>query len=353
MNFKKIKEGFKQSRLSFHITFWLVVLLFFMVRDDFEENHTMVASLVYKICIMIPQILASYSLAYVLVPKFIYTKRYVSFTVLIIFSVYIFSALSRVLVVHVAEPLVRVPPFTQESIAEIFLDAKFLIAHYFPSIYIAALIFLAVRFIVDISKVKQQNLLLEKEKVGAELKMLKTQLHPHFLFNTLNNIYMLSLDNSPKTPESISKLSEILDYVLYRCNTKFVSVTNEISFLENYIALEKLRYDDRLQVTFNTSLEKDIEIAPLILLPLVENAFKHGAGEDSGSPKIDISIRYQNTIFTFVVANSIVNFAQEGVKESIGLNNIKQQLDLIYPNGYVLNIDEKEDVFIVTLEIEI
>ncbi|WP_438423403.1 sensor histidine kinase [Aquimarina macrocephali] len=353
MNFKKLKEDFRQSRLSFHITFWLVVLLFFMVRDDFEENHTMVASLVYKICIMIPQILASYSLTYILVPKFIYTKKYVRFTILMLLSAYIFSALSRVLIVHVAEPLVRIPPFTQETVAEIFLDVKFLMTHYFPSIYIAALIFLAVQFIVDISKVKQQNLLLEKEKVGAELKMLKTQLHPHFLFNTLNNIYMLSLDNSPKTPESISKLSEILDYVLYRCNTKFVSVTNEISFLENYIALEKLRYDDRLQVTFNTSLEEDIEIAPLILLPLVENAFKHGAGEDSGSPKIDISINYQDTIFTFVVANSITNSTQEGVKESIGLNNIKQQLDLIYPNGYILNIDEKESLFTVTLELTV
>ncbi|PKV51075.1 histidine kinase [Aquimarina sp. MAR_2010_214] len=353
MNFKKLKEDFRQSRLSFHIIFWLVVLLFFMVRDDFEENHTMVASLVYKICIMIPQILASYSLTYILVPKFIYTKKYVRFTILMLLSAYIFSALSRVLIVHVAEPLVRIPPFTQETVAQIFLDVKFLMAHYFPSIYIAALIFLAVQFIVDISKVKQQNLLLEKEKVGAELKMLKTQLHPHFLFNTLNNIYMLSLDNSPKTPESISKLSEILDYVLYRCNTKFVSVTNEISFLENYIALEKLRYDDRLQVTFNTSLEKDIEIAPLILLPLVENAFKHGAGEDSGSPKIDISISYQDTIFTFVVANSIANSTQEGVKESIGLNNIKQQLDLIYPNGYILNIDEKESLFTVTLELTV
>lgn len=352
MNYKKIKEQVRESRLSFHIIFWLVVLLFFIVRDDVEKNHTIIDSFAFKTCILIPQLLASYSLAYLLIPKFIYTKRYISFIILIIPSVYLFSVLSRVLVVHIAEPLVRKPPFEQESIIEIFLDIKFLMAHYFPSVYVVVLIFLAVHFIVDITKVKQQNLMLEKEKSETELKILKSQLHPHFLFNTLNNIYMLSLDNSPKTPESISKLSEILDYVLYRCNSKFVSVESEISFLENYIDLEKLRYDDRLQVTITKSLDRDTFIAPLILLSLVENAFKHGAGEDSGSPKIDISITYKNSLFTFVIANSIASSIPNDIKAPIGLNNIRKQLDLIYPNTYVLDINEQQNLFTVTLEIK-
>jgi LytS/YehU family sensor histidine kinase len=115
--------------------------------------------------------------------------------------------------------------------------------------------------------------------------MLKTQLNPHFLFNTLNNIYVLSLENSEKTQKSIEKLSKILDHVLFRCNTKYVSLSSEIELLENYIELEKLRYDDRLQINFNNHIEQDVKIAPLILLSLVENAFKHGAGEDSVSPK--------------------------------------------------------------------
>jgi len=129
---------------------------------------------------------------------------------------------------------------------------------------------------------KQKTLQIDKEKIETELNLLKAQLNPHFLFNTLNNIYVLALENSSKTAYSIEKLSEILDYILYRCTDKYSSLKAEVKMLENYIELEKLRYDDRLRVTLKKQIEKDIAIAPLILLSFVENAFKHGAGEDSG-----------------------------------------------------------------------
>ncbi|WP_240315536.1 sensor histidine kinase [Aquimarina longa] len=351
---KRIEVYFSQSKYSFHIVFWVSTLLFFSLRDELEENHNIVRAFVYSAFLMIPQLLASYSLAYYLIPKFIYTKRYLSFLGLFVFSAYFFSVLARVFTVHLAEPLVRKRPFDQESILEILVDLHYLTDNYFPLVYTVVLVFLMIRFIVDISKVKQQNLELEKEKATTELKILKAQLHPHFLFNTLNNIYMLSLENSPKTPESIEKLSEILDYVLYRCNTKFVLVSNEISFLKNYITLEKLRYDERLQVTIHTSIERgDIVIAPLILLSLVENAFKHGAGEDSGSPRIDISIDYEDSLFTFRITNSIASSAQIKPKIPIGLTNIRKQLDLIYLDSYTMDIEEQENLFTVTLEIKV
>ena len=180
-----------------------------------------------------------------------------------------------------------------------------------------------------------------------------TELNPHFLFNTLNNIYTLSLNNSPKAPISIGKLSNILDHILYRCNSTFVSLSSEIELLRNYIELEKLRYDKRLKVNIHTNIESDREIPPLILLSLVENAFKHGAGEDSGSPEIDIQISNTEALFVFKIVNTVSNDYENKNKNkgNIGLLNIRKQLDLIYNKAYHLNIENLEHSFIVVLEI--
>lgn len=206
-----------------------------------------------------------------------------------------------------------------------------------------------VKYFLSYKLAKENELKHNTEKVASELKTLKAQLNPHFLFNTLNNIYVLSLENSPQTPKSIEKLSSILDHVLYRCNSKFVSLESEINLLENYIDLEKLRYDERLQITFNTSIEKKGEIAPLILLSLVENAFKHGAGEDSGSPKIDISIYNSTNEFKFVISNTVAVQQDISNREAIGLKNIKKQLELIYANQFSLEVDTSNSIFTVTL----
>ena len=127
--------------------------------------------------------------------------------------------------------------------------------------------------------------LLEKKKTN-ELDALKNQLNPHFLFNTLNNLYVLALKKSDKTPEVIAKLSEILDYILYRCKNAFVPLKNEINLLHNYIALEKVRYNKRVDVTFNESIENNVQIAPLLLLTFLENAFKHGVSQEINKAKI-------------------------------------------------------------------
>lgn len=198
---------------------------------------------------------------------------------------------------------------------------------------------------------KEKEILLSKERSDVELKTLKAQLNPHFLFNTLNNIYSLSLDNSPKTPVAIGKLSDILDHVLYKCNSQLVSLSSEIELLKNYIELEKLRYGERLEITFDTQIENDILIPPLLLLSLVENAFKHGAGEDSGSPKIAISVLQETNHFAFEIENTVAKEYVSKDKESIGLTNIKKQLDLIYGIHYVLDIQSSSGMFKVILQI--
>lgn len=326
-----------------HLLFWLGVLLLDIVSGDLVKKPY--PNLVFGFCNIIPQIIASYFTVYYLIPQFFSKKKYFKALIGFLLSAYLISVFARILIVHVAEPLVRTPPFEQESLGEILVQVKWLALRYFPATYIMVFFFWLISFL----NFSRENLSLQKEKASAELKMLKSQLNPHFLFNTLNNIYSLSLDNSPKTSESIGKLSEILDYVLYRCEGKFVPLSGEINLLENYIDLEKLRYDDRLLINFDKQVTADIEIAPLILLSLVENAFKHGAGEDGDSPVINIVLESKPHEFTFIISNSLTDIGIESSKTSIGLKNIKKQLDLLYPNQYDLDIEKEENLFTVVL----
>ncbi|MFK7770891.1 MAG: sensor histidine kinase [Saprospiraceae bacterium] len=330
-----------------HVLFWIGVFLLDGISGDVFTK--LYSNCVFGISNIIPQMVGSYFTVYYLVPKFLSKKKYLKFILGFIISAYFVSILARVLVVHVAEPIVRVPPFSQESFWEIATDIKWLFFRYFPATYIMVFFFWLVTYL----NFSRKNIALQQEKTSAELKMLKSQLNPHFLFNTLNNIYSLSLDNSPKTSESIGKLSEILDYVLYRCESKLVPLSGEVSLLENYIDLEKLRYDDRLKITFEKRVDSAIEIAPLILLSLVENAFKHGAGEDGGSPEIKILLESTSRVFIFSVKNSVVDSETKKTSSAIGLKNIQKQLILIYGKNYDLEIKEKANLFSVTLKLHV
>ncbi len=346
---RNFTESIQQKGVTRHLLFWIGIVLLTIPQNVLESEEPFLNALVYKICILIPQISASYFFAYFVIPKYVSKKKYIVSLGLTILGTYFFAVLARALIIHVGEPLVRTPPFEKETIVEIITQFRFLLLHYVAHIYSTVFIFLAVKYFMNYKAVKEKELLFTKEKVASELKTLKAQLNPHFLFNTLNNIYVLSLENSPKTPKSIEKLSNILDHVLYRCNSKYVSLSSEIALLENYIELEKLRYDDRLEINFNNCIEQDGEIAPLILLSLVENAFKHGAGEDSGSPKITIDLYNTQNEFKFVISNTVATQSDRLERTPIGLKNIKKQLNLIYPGRFELQIDSSSKLFVVTI----
>ena len=348
---KNITEYIQQRRILQHIIFWLAVLLFSIPQNFIDQGHTLTRTFVYNLCLLLPQILASYLITYYIILRLLVHKKYLTSVFLLFVSVYVFTALGRIMIVHIGETLVREQPFTQEPIIDILTDIRHLASGYLPAVFSTVLIFVSIKFFTNYKAIKEKELYMLNDKVTSELKTLKAQLNPHFLFNTLNNIYALSIENSPQTSVSIEKLSKILDYVLYRCNTKYVAISSEIELLENYIELEKLRYDDRLKLTFNNNIEMDGEIAPLILLSLVENAFKHGAGEDSGSPEIDISIHNTSHLFTFVISNTIATSTDDTERISIGLENIKKQLDLIYQDKFELILDHKPKIFTVTIKI--
>jgi len=197
--------------------------------------------------------------------------------------------------------------------------------------------------------------LLEKEKIANELKYLKAQINPHFLFNTLNNLYSYVVNQSPKAPNMILQLSGILDYVLYKSQHKEVPLSDEVKTIEHFLKLEHIRYGERLKVNLTTKGNLNVSISPLLLLSIVENAFKHGASRDIDSPKIDIEIIEQDMAILCKVTNTKSPFQGEmndSYKEGIGLTNLKRQLDLIYPNQYELVIDDLKHTFRVSLQIK-
>lgn len=210
------------------------------------------------------------------------------------------------------------------------------------------------RLIYNNVKLRNAEQKLRIEKQEAELNYLRSQTNPHFLFNTLNNIYSLARDKSELAPESIMRLSKILRFNLYEASGAYIAVEQELKIINDYIALEKLRYDESLRVNFNYDVE-DMKQAlpPLLLMPLVENAFKHGVSETRNRPFVDVHLSIKNRQLLFVVKNSTdMSDEQQSIKENIGLSNLRRQLELLYAN-YNLFVRQGESVFTATLKINL
>jgi two-component system LytT family sensor kinase len=206
----------------------------------------------------------------------------------------------------------------------------------------------------DNFKLRQTAQKLRIEMQEAELNYLRSQTNPHFLFNTLNNIYSLARDKSDLVPESILRLSKMLRFTLYETGGQFIRIEQEFEIINDYIALEKLRYDDSLSVNFKHEIEDMKQsIPPLLLIPLVENAFKHGVSETRNNPFVDIQLSVNKQQLTFVVKNSTENKpGEKNIKENIGLSNLRRQLELLYTD-YNLDIQYDEKIFTAALNINL
>ena len=202
---------------------------------------------------------------------------------------------------------------------------------------------------------EKQKKEMENEKLNSELSFLKSQVNPHFLFNTLNSIYSLANKKSDSTPAAIVKLSQLMRYMLYESNEKLVQLEKEIEYLNNYIELQNLRLFDNVKIIYSTKGDtKDKMIEPMLLIPFIENAFKHGISYLENS-EINISIEVKNKKLFLKVKNPIVksNSANNNGDHGIGLKNIKRRLDLLYPDNYLLTIDNSGDKHITELIIEL
>lgn len=201
------------------------------------------------------------------------------------------------------------------------------------------------------SRAREQQLV--QEKLQSELQFLRAQTNPHFLFNTLNNIYALARRESPQTAELVIRLSKLLRFMLYECSKLTIPLADELKVIKDLIELEKLRYGERLKVTFTENMDDLTQpIAPLLLLPFVENAFKHGASENRFLTKIVICLQLEKEQLYFTVQNDKES-GETLPSEGLGLQNVQRQLELLYPKRYDLIIENLPDCFKITLHLNL
>lgn len=204
---------------------------------------------------------------------------------------------------------------------------------------------------------KRREQLLEQEKLETELKFLKSQFNPHFLFNTINSIFVLINKDPRRASESLAKFSDLLRYQLYECNEHHITLSQELSYLENFVALQRLRQDENIEVLFAsaTASYETLMIAPFILMPFVENAFKHVSRHKHLPNRISIDLSVNGHDLCLKVANTTTDSSARdiGTTGGIGLNNVRRRLSLLYPDAHRLSIDAGKDRFCIQLEISL
>jgi sensor histidine kinase YesM len=346
-----------QHRGLSHFLFWFSFLFIFSVLATLNAG-TFVDNLVNYLVLLPSQLMAAYFLIYYQIPKLFLKKKYVSFVVSFLVSGYMFVMFGRLCTVHIAEPLTRRGEYESETFLEILMDPFYLFAIYFPAVYVIVFLMLAIKSIKERFEERHQIEVLQKEKMHTELKFLKAQIHPHFLFNTLNSIYALTLTKSDAAPEVVLKLSEMLDYMLYQCNEPRIAVHKEVALIQGYTDLERIRYGAQLDLTFSHNVDDpNAQMAPLVLLSFVENAFKHGSSGNPTNPKVHIHLEVFKGCLKFRVFNTQLKVSPVGASEvtkvGIGNANVKRQLDVYYPNAYDLKVEEDVQSYEVNLTIDL
>lgn len=245
--------------------------------------------------------------------------------------------------------------------AKVFPDYFFISYFTFKEVILFFSVYVVITTLLKLSKswffVSQlQKELLEKEKQKAEveLKALKAQINPHFFFNTLNSIYSMALDKDDRLPNTVLQLSDLMRYFLYKSKDNFIPLEKELTAVNDYIALQKLRSDAQLDIETKMSGEiGDQQIAPLLLITFLENAFKHGAKGRSENTFIRLDIKVEKNKLNFVVENNkgIIDEVNTGEYNGLGLENVKRQLELLYPGKHLLNIKDRPDRFSVALQL--
>lgn len=226
-----------------------------------------------------------------------------------------------------------------------------LVNSFMDKIFVASVVIALSEYLYS-QQLRQRESELLKEKVETELNFLKSQINPHFLFNTLNNIYSLARKKSDETPDVVLKLSKLLRFVLYETKDKFISISREIEFMKDYIDLQKIRFSERLTINFKHEIDDlETQIMPLVLIPFVENAFKHGASQSISDSFISIDLKVKNNELFLSVKNSFET-QNSDESEGIGLKNIKRQLELFYSN-YNLQTNSQGNKFKAELYINL
>ena len=331
---------------AWHLVFWTCLFLYeWLLQGSLNDCYgvSLDAALMNVPIIM----LVTYFTIFITVERFLLQKKYLPFAFCILVSMLFAGFFRRIITFEIIYKVLY-----PERATTLFLLPKMVI----DAVYVQLIAGLGSMIYVIQKWMEQQrvNETLMKEKVAAELALLRSQVQPHFIFNTLNNIYMLSLKNSPLTSDMIYRLSALLSYMLYDSKRNLIEVEKEIDYIKNYINLEKIRYGERLDVQMCVVNDvRGVQVPPLLFLPLVENAFKHGVSNAVEESWIHIDISLKKRVLMFKIENSLCLEKAEmnGFGNGLGLDNLRKRLEILYPDNFELKMLKEEESHLAVLKL--
>lgn len=340
----KLYEWSKKPLLT-HGVFWGFLLLLLTFNEAKPENFWFVFSN-ELVTLSIYALVVYLNLNY-LIPKYLTQKRFFMYSALLILTSMIVTPLLVLLLYFkfLHHPALR---------TELLVNQNW----YFLTTFVVAVISTVFKIISDWSRQLREKQALEKQTMQSELRFLKSQINPHFLFNTLNNLYALTLKKSDQAPEIVIKLSEMMRYMIYECNEKRVFLEKEVNYIQNYLDLESLRQGKQVEILFHIGGDPTgQEIAPLMFIPFLENSFKHGLNNHLNKGFVHIKLNVEPGAVHFEIENSKPGTPampkNNKISGGIGLVNIRRRLDLIYPGQYKLDIRDKPDSYSVSLQLNL
>jgi two-component system, LytTR family, sensor kinase len=351
-----------QARFWAHVIFWFLAGLSFsgfgfnLAGYDYPQ-----AAIVHTLFLLTKSMLSFYIISYLLLPILIKHNQWILFLIglIVVFlldsvnSYYMFDITSKNFAV--SKPYQRYADYINEGgpLGAIF-DANLFFVHiYNETLPILPPVFIKIVKLIIISRNRTTSL--ERDNLNLELNFLKSQVNPHFLFNVLNSIYSLIVEKDEVAADIIVRLSGLMRYSLYETDSEKVNLKRDVEFIFQYVELERIRFQSRTEITFNNYADfKDYEVPPMVFISFVENAFKHGVSTSGKKSWVNISFRMKDTSVIFRIENSKpTHITHEQVQGGIGLINVKKRLDLLYPDKHKLVVENKEQSFLVELQLQL
>jgi len=347
--FYELFEKGVQKGLLYHIFFWVIFFLFLVVYGNRAES--LGTEILHKSIRILFYIGIVYGNLFILFPRYLKNNRLFTYLILLIALVILATPIEVLLHYYLFnhENKAFEDVFNFQSNSNFFLGSFFV--GFSSSIY---------KIINDWMEHQRVRVELQRQNLTSELKYLKTQINPHFFFNTLNSLYALTLKKSDKAPEIVLKLSDMMRYMLYESNERMISLTQEINYIENYLDLERLRHGEQFDIDLKiTGDHKGYKIAPLLFIPFLENSFKHGIDHQLRSGYVRIQLDIKDAALQLKVINSIPDISNEAqLKETkkvggIGLTNVRRRLNILYPKKHNLKINRQDKEFEIILDLKI
>lgn len=364
-NNKFILSDERKYRIYRHLLFWGIWGFWFGLVREFnpkflkDTGHlpNIFQSMAEAFLLLLPQAIVVYPFLYFILPRYVFTGKYIKASFWVIILLIITISVSASLLIYIPWHKVIWIPSQTAIFQGASTSLKFMLAYLSAMQGALTAVALAASFkMFKYYYLKNlRNLQLQKENTAAQMQLLTAQVHPHFLFNTLNNIYSQTQLESPIGSKMIMGLSDMLRYILYEGQKSLVPLSQELSMISEYINLERIRYSNKLDVhVLIPTKTENLYIAPLLLLPFVENCFKHGTSKVLRRPWVNLTVEIRDNILVMKLMNGKVA-APLGVqnKEGIGINNVRQRLELLYPGKYDLQIREEAEVYVVDLRVEL